>query len=63
MIAWETQLSPSQMQKVASYIKSLKGTNPPNAKEPQGDLWTESGETSSSAPTNETDTTAVAVAQ
>lgn len=64
MIAWETQLSPSQMQKVASYIKTLKGTNPPNAKEPQGDLWIESGEsTSSSAPNNETDTAAVAVAQ
>lgn len=37
MIAWEKQLNPLQMQQVASYILSLKGTNPPNAKEPQGE--------------------------
>jgi cytochrome c oxidase cbb3-type subunit 3 len=39
MIAWETQLTPDQMQQVASYVISLQGTNPPNAKEPQGELW------------------------
>ncbi len=44
MISWKTQLSPKQIQKVASYVLSLQGTNPPNAKEPQGELWTE-GET------------------
>lgn len=27
------------MQKVASYILSLQGTNPPNQKAPQGDLF------------------------
>ena len=43
MIAWESQLSPKQMQEVASYILSLQGTNPPNAKEPQGELWTGDG--------------------
>lgn len=43
MIAWESQLSPRQMQEVASYILSLQGTNPPNAKEPQGELWTGDG--------------------
>ncbi|MDJ1466685.1 cbb3-type cytochrome c oxidase N-terminal domain-containing protein [Cytophagaceae bacterium DM2B3-1] len=37
MIAWEKQLNPLQMQQVASYILSLQGSNPPNAKEPQGD--------------------------
>ena len=36
MISWEKQLSPKQISDVANYIKSLKGTNPPNAKEPQG---------------------------
>jgi cytochrome c oxidase cbb3-type subunit 3 len=41
MIAW-TQLSPSDMQKVSSYILTLKGTNPPNAKEPQGVIWQDS---------------------
>lgn len=37
MIAWETQLSPLQIQQVASYVLSLKGTNPAGAKEPQGE--------------------------
>ena len=39
MIPWQAQLSPSQMQEVASYIKTLKGTNPPNRKAPQGDVF------------------------
>lgn len=37
MIAWKKQLNPLQIQQVSSYIISLKGTNPPNAKAPQGD--------------------------
>jgi len=43
MIAWESQLTPVQMQEVASYILSLQGSNPENAKEPQGDKWIEEG--------------------
>jgi cytochrome c oxidase cbb3-type subunit 3 len=39
MISWSKQIRASDMQRVASYILSLQGTNPPNAKEPQGDLW------------------------
>lgn len=39
MIAWEPLLSPTQMQNVASYILTLRGTNPPNAKAPQGELF------------------------
>ncbi|MCF0071203.1 c-type cytochrome [Dyadobacter sp. CY261] len=38
MISWEKQLSPTDIQKVASFVLSLKGTKPTNAKEPQGDL-------------------------
>ncbi|MGV3601268.1 MAG: cbb3-type cytochrome c oxidase N-terminal domain-containing protein [Dyadobacter fermentans] len=38
MISWEKQLSPTDIQKVASYVISLKGTKPANAKEPQGEL-------------------------
>jgi cytochrome c oxidase cbb3-type subunit 3 len=41
MISWQSQLSPSDMQKVASYILTLEGTNPPNPKEPQGEIWKE----------------------
>lgn len=43
MISWSSQMTPSEMQKVASYILTLKGTNPPNPKEPQGDIWKEEG--------------------
>ncbi len=38
MISWKAQLTPEQIQQVSSYILSLKGTNPPNPKEPQGEL-------------------------
>jgi len=38
MISWKAQLSPDQIKQVASYILTLKGTNPPNPKAPQGDL-------------------------
>jgi len=39
MIAWKSQLSNADMHKVTSYIASLQGTNPPNAKEPQGEKY------------------------
>jgi cytochrome c oxidase cbb3-type subunit III len=41
MIAWQSQLSPTQMQEVSSYIISLYGTNPPNPKAPEGEKWVE----------------------
>ena len=41
MISWQSQLKPSDMQKVSSYILTLKGTNPPNPKAPQGEIWTD----------------------
>jgi cytochrome c oxidase cbb3-type subunit 3 len=37
MITWEKTLSPKEISAVANYVLSLKGTNPPNAKAPQGD--------------------------
>ena len=55
MKSWKEDLSPMQIAQVTSYIKSLKGTNPANAKAPQGDLYTEGGV----APVN--DSTAVMV--
>ena len=39
MISWKGHLKPSEMHQVASYILSLQGTNPPNPKEPQGELY------------------------
>jgi cytochrome c oxidase cbb3-type subunit III len=42
MISWQAQLKPADMQKVASYILTLKGSNPPNPKAPQGEIWKDS---------------------
>ncbi len=39
MKSWKDDLSAGQIAQVASYIKSLHGTNPPGAKEKQGDLY------------------------
>ncbi len=41
MRSWKEDFSPIQMAQLASFVKSLKGTNPPNAKAPQGDLYDE----------------------
>ncbi len=50
MIAWEAQMSPSEIQSVASYILTLKGTNPPNPKAPQGEKYSpETGAADSTA--------------
>ncbi|MFZ1685405.1 MAG: cbb3-type cytochrome c oxidase N-terminal domain-containing protein [Candidatus Zixiibacteriota bacterium] len=38
MLAWRTELTPDQIQQVASYVLSVHGSNPPNPKPPQGDL-------------------------
>lgn len=38
MVPWQDQLSPEEIQQVASYILSLKGTNPASPKAPQGEL-------------------------
>jgi cytochrome c oxidase cbb3-type subunit 3 len=39
MISWKAQLSPLNIQEISSYILSLKGSNPPNAKAPQGEKY------------------------
>ncbi|MEJ2614753.1 MAG: cbb3-type cytochrome c oxidase N-terminal domain-containing protein [Ignavibacteriaceae bacterium] len=39
MLTWEGKLNPREIQEVASYVISLQGTNPPNAKAPQGQIW------------------------
>jgi cytochrome c oxidase cbb3-type subunit 3 len=43
MVAWQNTLNAAQMQEVASYILSLQGTNPPGAKEPQGEKYIPEG--------------------
>jgi cytochrome c oxidase cbb3-type subunit 3 len=41
MISWKAQLNPRQMQEVSSFILTLRGTNPPNPKAPEGVLYAE----------------------
>ncbi len=64
MISWQSQLRPAEMQKVASYILTMRGTNPANPKEPQGTECKPGGEqqaTDMAAPAS--DSTAVEVTQ
>ncbi|QTE24005.1 cbb3-type cytochrome c oxidase N-terminal domain-containing protein [Polaribacter cellanae] len=39
MIAWDKTLKAADIAKVASYVISLQGTTPANAKAPQGEKW------------------------
>ncbi len=41
MKSWQADLTPVKISELASYIKTLRGTNPANAKAPQGDLFIE----------------------
>lgn len=52
MISWQSQLNARQIQEVGSYILTLKGTNPPNGKQPEGTIYVE-------ADTTQTDTTQI----
>lgn len=49
MISWQSQLSPKEMQQVSSFIYTMEGSNPPNGKDPQGELFERE------APTSETE--------
>lgn len=39
MIPWKNQISKKQIAQVSSYILTLQGTNPPNAKAPEGEKY------------------------
>ena len=52
MLSWKTQLKPKEIQEVASYVLSLHGTNPPNAKPPQGDKWIEASDSTKAVPSD-----------
>jgi cytochrome c oxidase cbb3-type subunit 3 len=39
MQAWESMYTPVQMKNLTGYVKSIKGTKPANAKEPQGEIF------------------------
>ena len=59
MQSWSTEYTPKEISFLASYVKTLHGTNPLNAKAPQGDLFTEtiSTKVADSAKINNKDTT------
>lgn len=44
MIAWQAILGVEKIEQVTAYVISLKGTNPPNPKAPQGELYDSSAE-------------------
>lgn len=39
MIAWQTMMTPKQMQQVSSYVLTFQGTTPATGKPPEGNLW------------------------
>ncbi len=57
MVAWKGILKPSEIQLVASYILSLQGTNPADAKAPDGEVWKEEGVENSEEDTEKTNAT------
>src|ERR1043165_941893 len=57
MKSWQTDLSAVQIKNVISYIHGLQGSNPANAKAPQGDLYSEGAAKIDSTVTAATDTT------
>ncbi len=53
MLSWKSQLKGKEMQQVASYVLSLKGSNPANAKAPQGTVWGNAAKPDSAQAKNE----------
>ncbi|WP_455169213.1 cbb3-type cytochrome c oxidase N-terminal domain-containing protein [Aegicerativicinus sediminis] len=39
MISWKSELKPSEIAQVASYVLSLHGTTPADPKDPEGEIW------------------------
>lgn len=59
MISWESQIQPMEMQQIASFIYSLKGSNPANAKAPQGTIYVETAAVDTTAKAAVSDTSKV----
>ncbi len=59
MKSWKDDFSPVQIAQLASYVKSLKGTTPTEAKAPQGKLY-EEGATNDASGASVSDSTSVA---
>jgi cytochrome c oxidase cbb3-type subunit III len=59
MAPWKDVIKPSDIQKLASYIVSLGGTNPANAKEAEGEVWVDEVVTETETATTVSDSTKV----
>ncbi|MCB0331208.1 MAG: c-type cytochrome [Bdellovibrionales bacterium] len=53
MIAWGPLLKAEEINQVTAYVWSLNGTNPPNPKEPQGELYKREGSVEAAESANE----------
>lgn len=60
MQSWAVKFNPKEMSELAGFVKSLKGSNPPGGKAPQGDLFTETTAGSTSATADSLKTTKAA---
>lgn len=54
MVAWKTMLKPTEIQQVSSYVLSLKGTNPADAKAAEGEIWIDEASAVENTPAEET---------
>jgi len=61
MKSWKDEYSPMQIAQVASFVKTLVGTNPPNPKEKQGELYVEEAAAPADSAAVKTDSLKVAV--
>jgi cytochrome c oxidase cbb3-type subunit III len=59
MISWKGTLKPKEMQKVASYVLSLRGSNPKDPKAPDGEIWVDPAAKADVAVTTKVDSTKV----
>ena len=50
MVAWKATLKPTEIQQVSSYILSLQGSNPKDAKAAEGDLYIDPAAAKTAAP-------------
>ncbi len=60
MKSWKDDFSAKQIQELASFVKSLRGTHPATPKAPQGDLYIESTQGGKASDSTKTDSTKAA---
>uniref|UniRef100_UPI0040481EBF cbb3-type cytochrome c oxidase N-terminal domain-containing protein n=1 Tax=Flavobacterium sp. TaxID=239 RepID=UPI0040481EBF len=56
MAPWKDVIKSTDIQKIASYIISLEGSNPSEAKAPEGEIWVAEGTTETAALTEKVET-------